>query len=535
MDINSFLRRKGKKWLLLDSLLIINMAILTLIMLIFHVYWGDINLIVSDYVNFDINLVFIIFVVLLLPLMYGAAILHVHLRNIKKNNAITPCILNKVVPIALMLIYSILFVLLLYYLEQYSRLIPQVIEFYSIFIIIPLSFLLILGLFPLIKSIPLWKNHLSHRMLKIEMKSKIILGLIITGYLFALAVSLLFIPSNVIYGDLHPKPNLIAHRGASHLAPEDTIIAGELAVEHGAVGWEVDIQISVDGELFLLHDDTLTRTTNVEDIFPNRKNDRAETFTLSELRQLDAGSWFADKDPYGALAFGRISKEDADIYRGMKIPTFEEVLNFTRNNDFYIDFDTKLPSSSHLYSDVYFETILNETLESGINLTKVMIFTSNVEWIDLINQKNATDILLGMDMNSNPSFEEFERSEYNYTLIKTGDEYSNELYRSFYLHNIPVMVYTIDSIERFSQLWCLGTSFVMTNEVHAFNILNAPIWYLSIESYIVLWSIIYIATLSSLLIIKFVFLKKRKKENNTSEEQESKPCSECFNKKNVLI
>ncbi|HUW90011.1 MAG TPA: hypothetical protein VMV43_05770, partial [Candidatus Nanopelagicaceae bacterium] len=62
----------------------------------------------------------------------------------------------------------------------------------------------------------------------------------------------------------------------------------------------------------------------------------------------------------------------------------------------------------------------------------------------------------------------------------------------------------------FSQLWCLGTSFVMTNEVHTFNDLKNPIWYFNIEIYIVLWSIIYIITLSSLLIIKFVLFKKRK-------------------------
>ncbi len=510
MDINSFLRRKGKKWLFLDLALIINMAVLTLIMLIFQVYWGDINLIVSDYIGFDINLVFIIFVILLLPLIYGAAILHMHLKTIKKHNEIKPCILNKILPIVLMFIYSSLFALLLYSLEQYSQLIPQVIEFYSIFLTIPLSLLFILGLYPLIKSIPHWKNHLSNRILNVEIKSKVILGLLTTGYFFAFAVPLLLIPSNVISGDLPPKPNIIAHRGASHLAPENTIVAGELALERGAVGWEVDIRISVDGELILMHDDALTRTTNVEDIFPNRKNDRTETFTLSELRQLDAGSWFTDKDPYGALAFGRISKEDGDNYKGLQIPTFEEVLNFTRDNDFLIDLDIKSPSSSHLYNDVYFETILNETLESGINLTKVMIFTSNAEWIDLINQKNATDILLGMDMSSNPSLEEFESSEYNYTIIKTGDEYSNELYKSFYLNNIPVMVYTIDSIERFNQLWCLGTAFVMTNEVHTFNDLKNPIWYLNIESYIVLWSIIYIAALSFLLITKFHLLKKRK-------------------------
>ena len=510
MDINSFLRRKGKKWLLLDLALIINMAVLMLIMLIFHVFWGDINLIVSDYVGFEINLVLLIIMIILLPLIYGAVILHEHRKNIKKNNEIQPCILNKILPIILMLILSSLFVLILYYFEQYSRLIPQVIEFYSLFFVIPLSILLILGLYPLIKSIPQWKNLLSNRILNVEIKSKVILGLLISGYFFAFASPLLFIPSNVISGDPPPKPSIIAHRGASRLAPENTIVAGELAVEHGAIGWEVDIRISVDGELFLMHDDTLTRTTNVEDIFLNRKNDRAETFTLSELRQLDAGSWFTDKDPYGTIAFGRISKEEGDNYKGIQIPTFEEILNFTRDNNFLIDLDIKLPPSSHLYNDVYFETILNETLKSGINLTKVMIFTSDAEWINLINQKNATDILLGMDMRSNPSLEEFEMSEYNYTIIKTGDEYSNGLYRSFYLNSIPVMVYTIDSIERFSQLWCLGTSFVMTNEVHTFSDLKNPIWYLKIEIYIVLWSIIYIATLSSLLITKFVLLKEKK-------------------------
>jgi len=499
---------KGKKWLLLDSVLIINMAVLTLIMLIFHVYWGDINLIVSDEVNFDINLVFIIIVIVLLPLIYGVAILHMHLRNIKKNNEIRPCILNKIVPIALIFIYSILFALLLSALDQYSRLIPQVIEFYSIFFTIPLSLLLILSFYPLLKTLPQWKNHLSNRYLSGKTKSRVILGLLIAGYFFAFTFPLQFIPSNVIFTDLPPKPNIIAHRGASHLAPENTIVAGEVALDHGAVGWEVDIRISIDGELFLLHDDILTRTTDVVDIFPNRKNDRAETFTLSELRQLDAGSWFADKDPYGALAFSRISIEDGDNYRGLQIPTFEEVLNFTRENDFYIDFDIKSAPSSHLYSEVYFETILNETLESGINLTKVMIFTSNAEWIDLIEQKNATDVLLGMDMRENPSLGRFWTS--GSKIIKTGDRYSNELYRKFYSNNIPVIVYTIDSVERFNQLWCLGTTFVMTNEVHTFNDLKSPIWYLDIGIYILIWNCIYITALNSLLVIKFYFLKRRK-------------------------
>ncbi len=96
---------------------------------------------------------------------------------------------------------------------------------------------------------------------------------------------------------------LIAHRGASAYAPEHTLAAYQLALDQKADFVEPDLQITGDGILICMHDPTLERTTNVADVFPDRYRKEAERrtirrrwhaadFTLSEIKQLDAGSWF---------------------------------------------------------------------------------------------------------------------------------------------------------------------------------------------------------------------------------------------------
>ena len=93
----------------------------------------------------------------------------------------------------------------------------------------------------------------------------------------------------------------IAHRGASAYAPEHTLTAYRMAIEQGADYVEQDLAITSDGVLICLHDDSLERTTNVEDVFPERgqidpatgrRRWLAADFTLAEISRLDAGSWF---------------------------------------------------------------------------------------------------------------------------------------------------------------------------------------------------------------------------------------------------
>src|SRR5687768_13497163 len=112
------------------------------------------------------------------------------------------------------------------------------------------------------------------------------------------------------------KKAVIAHRGASAYAPEHTLEAYRLALEQGADFVEQDLAVTKDGVLICIHDLTLDRTTNVEEVFPTRfvedtgtKRWLVNDFTLAEIKQLDAGSWFAPK------------------FAGARIPTFEEAID----------------------------------------------------------------------------------------------------------------------------------------------------------------------------------------------------------------
>jgi glycerophosphoryl diester phosphodiesterase len=108
----------------------------------------------------------------------------------------------------------------------------------------------------------------------------------------------------------------IAHRGASGYAPEHTLAAYRLAMEQGADYVEQDLAVTKDGALICLHDDSLERTTNVEEIFPDRatidsggrKRWLAADFTLAEIKRLDAGSWFGS------------------AFAGERVPTWDEAV-----------------------------------------------------------------------------------------------------------------------------------------------------------------------------------------------------------------
>lgn len=86
---------------------------------------------------------------------------------------------------------------------------------------------------------------------------------------------------------------VVAHRGASAYTPENTLAAVREGIRLGADLVEVDVQRSRDGVLVLVHDTTLARTTDVEQVFPDRAPWRVGDFTFAEMQRLDAGSWKA--------------------------------------------------------------------------------------------------------------------------------------------------------------------------------------------------------------------------------------------------
>ncbi len=143
----------------------------------------------------------------------------------------------------------------------------------------------------------------------------------------------------------YKKKTVVAHRGASAYAPEHTAAAYKLAIEMGADFVEQDLAVTKDGVLICLHDPTLERTTNVEDMFPNRTTMLAgkrvwlaNDFTIDEIKRLDAGSWFDKKfaaekiltfDEAVAIVKGKAGMfpeiKDPEIYNARKIE-FEKIV-----------------------------------------------------------------------------------------------------------------------------------------------------------------------------------------------------------------
>lgn len=109
---------------------------------------------------------------------------------------------------------------------------------------------------------------------------------------------------SMLYNDNEDGFTLIAHRGASGHAPENTLVAVRRAMEMRAEMVEVDILLSKDGTPVLLHDSSLDRTTSGTGL--------VNEYTLSELKQFDAGSWFGE------------------TFEGERIPTVEELLELCK-------------------------------------------------------------------------------------------------------------------------------------------------------------------------------------------------------------
>ncbi len=148
------------------------------------------------------------------------------------------------------------------------------------------------------------------------------------------------------------SPLVLAHRGASSLAPENTLEAAKLAWVQGADAWELDVQFSRDGVAVVLHDAELVRTTDVAMRSPHdrrgRDGFRVCDFDHAEIRTLDAGSWFLDAPTAhrSAADFGtleQISPTQRSVYRSgrVRIPTLEEALSFTADLDWLVNVEIK--------------------------------------------------------------------------------------------------------------------------------------------------------------------------------------------------
>ena len=265
----------------------------------------------------------------------------------------------------------------------------------------------------------------------------------------------------------------IAHRGARSLAPENTLIAAQMAWKFGADMWETDLVVSSDEALVLFHDDTLTRTTNAKTVYPNRAPWRIADFSLSELLKLDCGSWFLQSDPFGQIRAGRVSNALQTSFEGAKIPTLEEGLQFTKDASWKINIELKeLPSAMQEFPIV--ERVLALIDKMNFNCTDLVISSFNHAWlreIKLLRSDIEVQALIGSSTLKPLDWGNLDYKTYNVRHSLINSRHIGELAEK----GISVNLWTVNEEKDMRRFINAGASGIFTDFPHRLaRILGRP-------------------------------------------------------------
>lgn len=236
---------------------------------------------------------------------------------------------------------------------------------------------------------------------------------------------------------------LIAHRGMSTLAPENTLSAFSLATEHGVEWIECDVDILQDGTLVVCHDDTLDRCSD--------RSGKLCDISKGDLDSIDAGSWFSDD------------------YIGEKIPTLEQLIALANEKQINLNIEIKSCTKSAEYSKALIDKLIvaldslnseRELIVSSFNFlilaefkrkrpeTKVAcLFESQTIWDDwksLIEWCNA-DYIHPEDKNL-----------------------TKEMVDNFKLAGLKINVWTVNDLARANQLFNWGVDGICTDIAQKF-------------------------------------------------------------------
>ncbi len=248
------------------------------------------------------------------------------------------------------------------------------------------------------------------------------------------------------------RPWIIAHRGASGLVPENTLTAFILAVEQGADLIELDLRITRDGHLVVLHDAALERTTNGRGFVHDH--------TLADLHQLDAGYTFT-LDGGATFPFRRL---------GLRIPTFEEVVTTVPQ---HIGINAEIKSAPWDPADRQRGQVIAEKLvalvQRHLNLRERLLVSSfDAAVLDTVRRLDP-ELPLGLCTLPIAPLPEQLRSmvECGYDAFHPMDigfdEHGAAVVNAAHLAGLLVNVWTVDSPERAVELAALGVDGIITD------------------------------------------------------------------------
>ena len=232
------------------------------------------------------------------------------------------------------------------------------------------------------------------------------------------------------------RPTIFAHRGASAYAPENTLAAFELAVDQGADAIELDAKLSSDGQVVVIHDDTVDRTTN--------GTGRVNSLSLSDLASLDAGSRFSS------------------IFPSQKIPALDDVFEAVGNRIFI---NVELTNYSSPRDDLPGKVI---SLVQKHHLERSVLLSSfNI--IALIQARNLhPDIALGFLTQRGEAQAALRTKLFRFgpslALHPIGYDITPQLLQTAQHSRCRVHTYTIDRPEDMQQLFAMSVDGIFTND-----------------------------------------------------------------------
>nr|XP_060627253.1 glycerophosphodiester phosphodiesterase domain-containing protein 5 isoform X2 [Anolis sagrei ordinatus] len=317
---------------------------------------------------------------------------------------------------------------------------------------------------------------------------------------FAVVLALYLIPLTISSPcimerkDLGPKPAIIGHGGAPMLAPENTLMSFQKAVEQKVYGVQADVVISYDGVPFLMHDKTLRRTTNVEEVFPQLAYEHASMFNWTDLEVLNAGEWFLRTDPFWTAS--SLSRSDFVKAANQSICKLADLLETVKGNASVLLNLQDLPLD-HPYYNSAINITLETVLESGIPQQAVM-------WLPNSDRTMVQEIAPGFQQTSSTKGEAqqlrdrgFQKLNLRYTKV-TGEDI-----REYAAANLSVNLYIVNEPWLYSILWCSGVQSITSDNVPTLSKMSSPSWLMTPDEYYLMW---IIADLISFLIIIGVFI-----------------------------
>jgi len=232
---------------------------------------------------------------------------------------------------------------------------------------------------------------------------------------------------------------LVGHRGAMGHAPENTIPSFDLARQMGAEFVECDVHLSKDKEVIVIHDERVERTTNGTGLIKN--------LTLSQIKKLDAGSWYSKK------------------FKGVKVPTLRELLNWikpkTSQNKYQMGVAIEIKNEPIRYPDIA-KRLSDVISEMGMT-SRVVIISFDfavIKQLKILNPKLATGILYHEPMKNLFKIAQSVKAD---ALFPRRHLITQELVNTAHKAGLAVATWTVNDPEEMKKLISYKVDAIATN------------------------------------------------------------------------